>query len=408
MPGVQIVNSPSSTLLSANNDAIWVVSGSAGYTSSVHDFKFLADIFVSGSLVTTLKRFPDTAYPNMGVFNLKSVAANLVAFDFLGDTSNTDIFHSASNSFVDVTIQFGREYIFNNVFTQSRNEVSTSDYYFLNSSLPFTQQGQGLSNNRITNAGTGSFLQSKHDSLTTPFKTYNNLRRWAYYFADTNAASYLNVRTYDSNLNLLQRYAFANPYSSSSNSSQFVSIGIPQLSSYVNFTGVSYYDIGLGSSGSFDRSEVLRFQILTDCSRYASGAYKVYWLNSYGGFDSWLFNKKGQVTTSKNQSSFKQIPGKLNSSGTYNINTYSRVNIPYFTELSDKLELSTDFLTDNEVIYLKDLYSSPVVYLEDPNGVIFSATVDTSDYVLNKKVNTKVYSLQLTFLTSYNDYRQQL
>lgn len=417
---LSIQTQPTSSLLSANNDRFFVLSGSSGFSSSVHDFKFIADVYDNLGRVTTLKTFPDPNYPGYGVFNLKNVVSNLVSFDFIADPTDGNIFHSASNSSVPVQVYFGREYVYNNAFTQSRGEVSSSVFHYINSSLPFLEQGTTNFDNYLV--ASGSSFKKFLTKNNSPVATYPNLRNFLYYYASSSVLPALNIKTYDNNNNQVGQYVVQNTLSTN-NGVQIISTGYPQLSvlisgsdpnNYITLTGnpvmfnpaVSSYIVQLQGSANFPFSETVTYQIKQDCSRFAPYSYKAYWLNTLGGFDSWLLNKKNQVTSTKTQSTYKKIQGNLNSQGNYQVKTYSRATVPYFTQIQDKLDLSTDFLSDQQVLYLKDLFTSPVIFLEDPNGVVFSATVDTNDYVLSKRVNTKIYSLQLSFITSYFDFRQ--
>lgn len=130
-----IIQQPSGLLQSANNDSVFVITGSSGYTSSVFDFKYLADVMVDGKRTCTLTTFPDPAY-GFGVFNLRNIIPNFVSFDFIPTLKNdsASIFYMASNSAANVYLSFGREFIYNNVFTQSRGEITSSMFSYINSS----------------------------------------------------------------------------------------------------------------------------------------------------------------------------------------------------------------------------------------------------------------------------------
>jgi hypothetical protein len=70
--------------------------------------------------------------------------------------------------------------------------------------------------------------------------------------------------------------------------------------------------------------------------------------------------------------------------------------------------MNSDLLSDADVLYLKGLFSSPVVYMADQSGLLTSITIVDDSYLIRKKVNTKIYSLQMSVKQSYNDYRQTL
>ena len=426
---LSVISQPNSFIQSANNDSIFIISGSSGTSGSIFDEKYIADVFVGGNRVTTLKTFPDPNY-GYGVFNLRNITPNFVSYDFIYDLSQdtASIFHTASNSSANIQLSFGKEYSLpGGGFSQSRNEVSSSTFHYINSSLSYTDEvTTNLSASYMVTGATSSIANflTKAD-FTIP--TYNNLRNHLYFFASSSVNIFCAIFTFDVNNNPLGTYFTHSPYSGIVGT-QIIETGFPQLSrltsgsddltGYVVVSGnpvmlnpdVNTYSVILnGDGGAHPFTNTVTYQIKQDRSRFTPYAVKVYWLSTLGGFDSWLFNKSNLKTTTKTQSSFKKIPGQLQSNGTYSLNTYDRAVIPYFTQLDSKIQLSTDFLTDKHVRYLKGLFSSPVVYLEDSNGVLISATVDTSDYTLNQTaVNQKMFSLSLTFIPSVSDYRQSL
>lgn len=420
---LSVISQPNSILQSSNNDSYFIISGSSGTSGSIFDEKYIADVFVGGNRVTTLKTFPDPNY-GYGVFDLRNITPNFVSYDFIYNLSqdSASIFHTASNSSANIQLSFGKEYSLpGGVFSQSRNELSSSVYSYINSALSFTDEvTTNLSASYMVTDATGSaanFLTKVDFSIPT----YNNLRSYLYFYLSASNSNWLQINTFDSLNNNLGKYNIFNP-NHSIVGVQIVGVGYPQLSqlgtgSYSVESGnptmmnpsVNYYQVSLVNSVIANLTKTITYQIMQDCSRFAPYAFKIFWINSLGGFDSWLFNKINLKTTTKTQSSFKKIPGQLQSNGTYSLNTYDRAVIPYFTQLDSKVQLSTDFLTDKHVRYLKGLFSSPVVYLEDPNGVLISATVDTSDYTLNQSaVNQKMFSLSLTFIPSVSDFRQSL
>jgi hypothetical protein len=415
-----ITQQPQKYLNSANNSSYYVVSSSnAGNT----DFKYIADCVIGGVTETRLKTFPDPTTGNYGVFDIGGIIKNFVSFDFFPSASS-QIFHSASNSSISFKLNFGEEYIAGNTFSQSLNLISSSDYYFLNSSIPFIEnQSINFDNYVISSVinTTKQFLTKQN----SPIKTYNNLKHYLYFFISSSASTYISITTFDSGGNQLGLYSVRDPYTTFQGV-HIAGVGYPQLSTLVSGSSgdgmyvvefgnpvmlnpqVSTYDIRLVGDGFVSFSDKKTYILTEDCGKFAGDAHKVYWLNTLGGFDSWLFNKKNQTTQTKTQSSYKKIVGKLNPNGSFVTNTYSRAVVPFYTQTQDKIDLTTDFLTDNDVIFLKGLFSSPVIFIEDADGNIFSATVDTSDYLLNKKVNNKIYSLQLSFLPSVPNFRQQL
>ena len=423
MSAVTITKQPSTYLNSANNPSIFMVSGSSDASASLtFDFSYIAQVLVNGSPLVNLVDVPDPVY-GVGKFDLGNIVNKVVSYDIILDPTDTAIFHTASHSSAQIQVLFGKEYSYPGGFTQSLAEVSSSVFAYLNSSLPFLQQGTNMNNYLVTSvtSSTVNFLTS----ATFPIPTYTNLKNWLYYYLSSSAATFLNIRTYDSSNTMLGQYYIPN-YLTSTNGVQIISSGYPQLSILTSGSGINQYTPNVGSPavmfnqsvvsydlqligiGNVPYTTIQKYQIVQDCGRYSSGAFQVMWLNEWGGVDSWNMNKKNQTTTAKTQSTYKKIQGKITSTSTYSLNSYSPSRQVYYTELSDQIELTSDFLSDAQVLYLRSMFSSPVIYLTDPSGNVFATTVNDTDYVVLKRVNTKSNSIKITFTTSYNDYRQAL
>src|SRR5258706_14581057 len=98
---------------SSNNDNYYVVSSSqyVASSSAYLDYKYTADVKdASGSVLCTLKSFPDPVY-KYGVFNLKNIASAFTSYDFFPDFNAASLFYTASNSYKKLQLFFGEEYI---------------------------------------------------------------------------------------------------------------------------------------------------------------------------------------------------------------------------------------------------------------------------------------------------------
>jgi hypothetical protein len=419
---ISIISQPIGSIQSSNNDSFFIISGSSGITSSVFDFKYIADVYVNNVKVTTLKAFPDPNF-GYGVFNLRNLTPNFVLYDFIYTLSQDtgSIFHLAGNSSANVQLFYGKEYSFFGGFSQSRGEASSSIYNYINSALSFTD---AITSNLASSYLISDGIQNTNFLTKAAFSipTFSSLRNFLYAYVSSSVANYLSISTFDVHSNKLGQYSVQNPYSSSGQM-EIVATGLPQLSLLTSGSALNQYQVQSGnpvmlnsqvstysvqlSSSTFVTNPV-SYTILTDCSKFSPYSYKLYWLNSLGGFDSFIFNKVNLTTLSKNQTNYKKIPGTLNANGTYSVNTYSPSIVPFYTETVSGIQVSSDFLIDKEVLYLKGLYQSPVIFLEDTNNLIISVTHDPGNkHTLNRKgINNKTYSAQFNFIPSNSDFSQ--
>lgn len=406
-----ITQQPSTFLQSANNDSYYIVSGSTYALTGITDYKYVADLYVNSILSCTLKSFPDPTY-GVGQFNLRNIMSAFISYDFPIVNDNTQVFHLAPNSYANVQLQFREEYVSGITFVQPTGSTASNSFVYINSALDFIDQiNITLSPYVLTTSTIGKFLQTKTDYIAVYNRAYSLQRNWLSYYTQVNAAAGLRVITRDIGLNILNSYFITNPYSAQSGI-QIVGVGMPELFSSVSFTNVAYYDVALVVSASGSTiSESVRYKIYESCGKFANEAYKLYWLGEFGEWDSWYFTKKSETTVNRTSSTYKKTQGKLGTGGTFTINTYDAATNQYYTSLQDSIAISTEFLSDSDVMFLKSCFTSPKVYYETITGQVFACTIKDDSYVLNKVVNSvgsKSYALVLTIEPAFNNYRQQL
>jgi hypothetical protein len=423
-----ILYQPGQAFNSANNDVFYTVSGSTYLAPNTVGYQYVANIFEVGSStpICTMTAFPDPVY-GYGVFNLQKIVSQLVSYDYFFSDSGEQPFQLCPNSCIELYLTFSEQYTSGTTFVQSGALATSNSTYFINSSLPFLNEDQGVEGQEALisyipgSSGNYNFLIGEYRDLGT-YSTYVTQSQWLYFISYNHSAQYLNIVTYNGAGDQVGEYKATNP-NVESNGVQAVDAGYGQLSNFATrgtYTTVSgpatlfgggdetSYTLTISNSGTTAIGGPVSFNIETDCGKYAALDYSVYFLNSLGGFDSWLFSKKNQTTTKKQQSQYKKTMGTLNPDGSYTIQTYESNTVPYYTKLQDTIDFNTDQLTDKEVTFLRDLFSSPAVYIQQGNagGPLIAVTVVPNDNPVNKIVNKKIYNLNLTVETSYNDFRQ--
>lgn len=421
---ITITQQPS-TLALANNDNIYVISGSTyNPLSGFTDYKYIADVYANGDLRATLKAFPDPIY-GFGSFNMRNIAPSLVDPTF-HHTLAQDIaapMDVASADYNNVRLQFGEEYInprlpLSSQFVQNLDLAISTLVPYIDGAIPFHLQPSFIPSNYVMSGGTTSgklFLTNGPGSFT-PAPT--NLRRWLYYYTLAGQIVTANITTFNVTGAQLGQYTINNPNLGTSQT-QLIAVGHPQLaalptSGYTVVSGastmmnqdVTSYTINVGNTFAAINSETIEFQVKCDFSRYAPYAYQVHWLNTLGGFDSWLFNRKNEASFKKTQTIIKKNYGHQNADGTFSINSWDRNRQAQYTQLQESVQMSTDFLTDSQLDYLKGLFGSPYIFVEGPDGILRSATVQNDSFIVKRRVNYKNYSLSLTLDMSSIDTTQ--
>ena len=92
-----------------------------------------------------------------------------------------------------------------------------------------------------------------------------------------------------------------------------------------------------------------------------------------------------------------------------NYNKYDRLKTNYHTKITDKISLSSDWITDAQAEVFEQLITSPAIYLERDTSTFIAINVTDSSYEQKKAVNErKLFNLTLDIEYSYERYRQAL
>jgi hypothetical protein len=91
-------------------------------------------------------------------------------------------------------------------------------------------------------------------------------------------------------------------------------------------------------------------------------------------------------------------------SWTYGTDSFS--NVQYYEESKQKLTIFSNWITDTESIWLRELVESPVVYLWD-GTTLQAVNITNSMYEEKKWINDKMFNLQLDIEFSFVDKKQR-
>jgi len=196
-------------------------------------------------------------------------------------------------------------------------------------------------------------------------------------------------------------------YSSLANTKIFdFAIGTDEIESHSWATGFTldsddkYIVIG-ATDGTYAESYNYVFALdWTLCNAYDN--YEVHWLNRYGGFDSWVFDRRSKSQTQVNQVTHKINPFDISSPTPTTSQRYVK---PHFTQLADTLEMNTNNLKVWEYDGLKDLLTSPEVYVK-VNDVFMSATVLENQTYQNYKSSDGIFNMNLKIKIDNSEQRQ--
>ena len=170
---------------------------------------------------------------------------------------------------------------------------------------------------------------------------------------------------------------------------------------------ISYYTLhaDIGTSFSVIGSLTYRINIICPNERGYEGI-RLAWLNQWGTWDYYTFNKKSTRTLTTNRTSYTQLGGTWNES-TFKISDYKGGKKNFRVNSTEKIKLNTGFVTEAEGVWLEELINSTEVYIvngfsDDTANTITNKYIDpvvltTSSYVKKTIANDKVmqYTIEI-------------
>lgn len=161
------------------------------------------------------------------------------------------------------------------------------------------------------------------------------------------------------------------------------------------------YTIHLEDNSGQVISETFTFNIDQDCSKYTP--VRLHWMNRLGGFDSFNFDLKSEERTGVNRKDFRQQhhtwDGANYASVTWGYNAENRGRKTYDTQLTKKLRVNTNYLTDAESVWMEDLFTSPEIY-QEVNNQLLAVNIDGRSITKQTSLNDKL--MQYTFDLEYS------
>jgi hypothetical protein len=127
----------------------------------------------------------------------------------------------------------------------------------------------------------------------------------------------------------------------------------------------------------------------------------LYWLNQMGGWDSYSFIKKNERSIEVDKKRYKQYLGDYNLATTdnpFSTEAFSRSLTEREPIVKTFLNLNSNWLTESEFKYMKDLFRSKSVWMVDDNVDGYSVVpvvVEDNNYLMRRERNSRKYNQTL-------------
>lgn len=307
--------------------------------------------------------------------------------------------------------------------------ATTGTYYVWNASyktIDFPSYAYAAGTKAKDLTLTPSLIDTIHYDQKYLFKTYHRG------FASSDIR-YMNLRCYDSNGFLIQNAILENQFYAIATAPAYVRNYMILNCSPYGFNNIfggaiisqsvagalvptnTYYYTFVMSATNFGAANTNLYTVYLDdfCSRY--DRYVLHFLNKLGNYDSFTFNMLSRETSENKQDSYKKFAArKIGSSYTYY--PYDSDTVNYSTTITRRLLLNSEIITDAQMAWLDDLLHSPSIYLETPDDttvvgdqrqLIAVKLTNRGPFERKKKVNDKIFNLNLEVEYSFQDIRQR-
>jgi hypothetical protein len=127
----------------------------------------------------------------------------------------------------------------------------------------------------------------------------------------------------------------------------------------------------------------------------------LYWLNQMGGWDSYSFIKKNERSIEVDKKRYKQYLGDYNNATTdnpFSTEAFSRSLTEREPIVKTFLNLNSNWLTESEFKYMRDLFRSKSVWMVDDNVDGYSVVpvvVEDNNYLMRRERNSRKYNQTL-------------
>lgn len=131
----------------------------------------------------------------------------------------------------------------------------------------------------------------------------------------------------------------------------------------------------------------------------------LYYLSKPGSFENFTFTKLSERTLNMTSTSYGKYPYELVGS---DISYYTNTGIKKTLSVNEinRIKVTSDWMTEEESTRLKQLVTSPIIYMDAGDGWI-SVNMVTNSYSEKKKYNERLISVQFDIEYNFNNWSQR-
>ena len=342
--------------------------------------RYIFDIYINGVMV--LREYKAITFASTAYLDVAPIIENYIA-------ANINTFYPA---FLEYQIKYGTEDATTGVITTNVVTETSYAWYgypsFSNDSL-------------LTDVGLSSYGGALPLYLSTNrYRTINSYGNYSVYIPVFKSQGYYNSTVNIGTIAAPGTYSFTD---------SLTAIGVynAKLTSSILFGDASKVFFDVDGDPFHNALNNTTVDVNFNCTK--NNPVMIHFLNSLGGFESFLFSGVNRVNTNIERQSINKLGliTTLTSSGidrdvsldrVYN-NTLGEVKTNYLNTMSHKLKLVSDYVTETDFLWLRELLASPQVFAQiDNNALMIPVTVETSDWAEKKRGADKMFNLEIDIL----------
>jgi len=219
---------------------------------------------------------------------------------------------------------------------------------------------------------------------------------------------------YDNEYNIILQ--FIKPMVNSSGALYHLPVGLYNLKDSIDdelMDSIQFWTVYGYDAQGFQITAKYGFYIDEDCKH---NPVHVYWLNQKGGWDSYSFIKKNERSIDVEKKRYKQYLGDYNNAtvdNPFDTKNYSRSLTEREPIVKTYINLNSDWVTESEFKFMKDLFQSKSVWMVDDNvdGYnILPVVVEDTNFLMRRERNSRKYnqSLRLQLANEYDTINSTL
>ena len=433
---ITINDQPGNTIRAAYDD--FTITATSTQVSSNY-FKFVYDVYIDNVFQVRVKASPGNN--NRGVVNVKDIIKDFVNTDIKGNTSTfkgnsfdhsihqIDKYSENVDNLVRVKVLLGEEYassstgtvqLYDGAGSLGNPSVTTNDFYVFNAvkqiGIHSTSSLEAIDfdiTNYILGDATKEFLTELDASVRRKIRStdYHTVAGFNGTWGAVNSDfEKIFVREYNAAGTQIASQSIDNtsanggepPASSNEHDQGLLYVGVgPQNFSNTGYTfnasTVSYSVEVLDAGTNTSMSKKYYFDIIdNDCKGYET--IRLAWLNRLGAWDYYCFTKKSTKNVKVRKKLHRKTIGNWadNPATGYTYSQYERGNGVVAVSALEQFEANTDFISEQEAIYLESLFTSPNVYMIDADDVM-PVIVNDTGYTKQSLANDQLmqYSISI-------------